>query len=210
MIVVLPAPVWPTNATVSPGSMVNDTSRSTQSNSSSSADACCCGLELLAFAGSFFGGLRHGAIGEPYVVELDASRAVRSLRNLRRNNFRLCVEQLKDALARRHRRLQNVVLLAQVLNGTEEALSILHEGHQHAERHRIANDLVPAKPDDARNRRGRKNFDHRVVNRVRLDCVLVRIHVRAVDFFKLLVRPLLAVEELQDDDSGHVLLQGTR
>jgi hypothetical protein len=33
MIVVLPAPVCPTIATVSPGSMVNDTSRSTQSYS---------------------------------------------------------------------------------------------------------------------------------------------------------------------------------
>ena len=30
MMVVLPAPVWPTIATVSPGSMVNDTSRDAQ------------------------------------------------------------------------------------------------------------------------------------------------------------------------------------
>ena len=76
-MVVLPAPVWPTNATVSPGSMVNDTSRSTQSYSSVARSPLPrCDLQLLALAGGLFGGLRQGAIGEPHVVELDAARAI--------------------------------------------------------------------------------------------------------------------------------------
>ena len=36
-----------------------------------------------------------------------------------------CIQQLENTLGRRHRRLQNVVLLAQVLNGSEKPLRIL-------------------------------------------------------------------------------------
>ena len=44
------------------------------------------------------------------------------------------VQQLEDALGGRHGRLQDVVLLAQILNGPEESHAVLEKGHQHAER----------------------------------------------------------------------------
>ena len=143
-MVVLPAPVWPTMATVSPGSMVKETSRSTQSYSRREIRRCrAASLQLLALAGGFFGGLRQGAIGEPDVVELDAARPFRRLGLSGRDDLGRRVEQLEDALARGHGRLQDVVLLAQVLDGPEEALRILHEGHQHAEVTSLPNDLPP-------------------------------------------------------------------
>ena len=58
------------------------------------------------------------------MVELDAAAARRLLRDRRRRDFDLRIQQLEDAFAGGHRRLQDVVLLAQVLNRTEEALRI--------------------------------------------------------------------------------------
>src|SRR5947207_7578409 len=56
----------------------------------------------------------------------------RSLLNLSRR-----VEQFENSLRRSHSRLQNVVLFAQILNWTEEALSILDERRQHAQSHSV-------------------------------------------------------------------------
>src|SRR6516225_4571796 len=42
------------------------------------------------------------------------------------------VEQLEDALGARHGRLQDVVLVAQILDGAEEALRVLNEGNRRA------------------------------------------------------------------------------
>ncbi len=64
-----------------------------------------------------------------------------------------------------------------------------------------------AEPDDARDRRRRQHFDHRVVHGVGHDRVFERVHVGAVDLLEALVRLLLAIEQLQHDDAGHVLLQ---
>ncbi len=141
------------------------------------------------------------------MVELDAPRAVGKLRSGRRHDLGWGVEQLEDALARRHRRLQDVVLLAEVLDGTEEALRVLHERHQHSQADGVAENLVAAKPHYAGDGDGRQHFDDRVVDGVRQDRVLERVHVGAVDFLEALVGFLLAVEQLQDDDSGDVLLQ---
>ena len=165
-----------------------------------------CG-ELLTLARGLLGGLRQGAIGEPHVVELDASRAVGKLRSRRRNDLRPGVEQFENALARRHRRLQDVVLLAQVLDGTEEALRILHKRDQYSQADGVAEDLVAAKPHHAGDGDGRQHFDHRVVDGVRQDRVLEGVHVGAVDLLEALVGFLLAIEQLQDDDSRDVLLQ---
>src|SRR3954469_11375203 len=52
----------------------------------------------------------------------------------RRDNDRLLVEQFKNALTGRHRRLEDVVLLAQILNGPEEALGVLDEADEHTNR----------------------------------------------------------------------------
>ena len=76
--------------------------------------ACCSGVEFL--------------IGEPDVAEFDAVDAVArdgmgGLDDLRRG-----VEQLEDALAGGHGGLQDVVFVAEVLDGPPEALRVLDEG----------------------------------------------------------------------------------
>ncbi len=164
-------------------------------------------LELLTSAGGLFGGLRHGAVGKPHVVELDTPEAFWNQWRCGRHDLGRRVQQFEDALAGGHRRLQDVVLLAEVLDGAEEALRVLHEGHQDSEGDGIADDLVSAEPHHARDGGGRQDFHYRVINGVGQDGVLVGVHVGAIDLFEVLVGLLLAVEELQDDDSGDVFLQ---
>ncbi len=67
------------------------------------------------------------------MAEFDAVAAV-ALDGMRRaHNLRLRVEQLEDALAGGHGRLQDVVLVAQILNRPPEALRVLDEHGQHAD-----------------------------------------------------------------------------
>ena len=68
---------------------------------------------------------------------------------------------------------------------------------------------IPAHPDHHCDGNGREDFDHRVIDRVRHDRVLERVHVLLVYLLKPLVGLLLAVEQLQDDDPGDVLLHGS-
>ena len=89
------------------------------------------------------------------MIKLNPSRSLRPFRDRRRRDVNLCIQQLEHALARRHRRLQDVVLLAQILNRTEEPLRILHERDQHAERRHAPDHVVPTEPDDAGNGNGR-------------------------------------------------------
>ena len=103
---VFPAPVWPTTAMVSPGSMRKLTSRSTQSFSRTRTRR-----GRTRWTGP--SGNARGAAGD--VME-------------RR------VQQLEHALTRRHRRLQDVVFFAQVLNGAKESQPVLEERDHHAER----------------------------------------------------------------------------
>ncbi len=124
---VLPAPVWPTTAMVWLGSRAKETSRNTQSGSPGFEPETD-GPQLLAFFREW-----NVAIGEPNVIELDASRAGDLLRFGGREDLGFRIEQLEDTLTRCHRRLQNVVLLAQVLNRAEKPLRVLHKRHQRAD-----------------------------------------------------------------------------
>src|SRR5262245_41236401 len=71
-------------------------------------------------------------ICKPYVLKFDlaATFPVNVDRLCRIYHDRLGVDQLEQALRARHRRLQNVVLLAHVRDGPEEALRVLNEGRQ--------------------------------------------------------------------------------
>ncbi len=70
------------------------------------------------------------------------------------------VEELEDALAGGHGGLQDVVFVAEILDGAEEALRVLDEGDEYAESDctedgvaqsggvaRVTEDCVAAKPD---------------------------------------------------------------
>ena len=119
------------------------------------------------------------------MIELDATRAHRFLRMLGRDDLNLRVEQFEDAFGRRHRSLEDVVFIAQILDGPEEAMRILHEGHQRAQGGDSAEGLVATEPDHHRDRQRRQDFDHRVVERVRQDGIFECQHVRGIDLFEL-------------------------
>ena len=78
-------------------------------------------------------------VGEPDVVEArcgpapGAGRRAGARRRLDRHRL---VEQLEDPLGRGHRRLQDVELLRHVADRPEEALRVLQEGDERAERQR--------------------------------------------------------------------------
>ena len=119
----------------------------------------------------------------------------------------LRVEQLEDALGRRHGALQDVVLLAEVLNRPEESQAVLQERHQHAERQSAAFDAQAAVREDGRQRQHGDEFHHRVEPAIGGDGVLVGVHVIAIDAVEFHRAAALAIEELQHDDPGDVLLQ---
>ncbi len=103
--------------------------------------------------------------------------------------------------------MQDVVFLAEILNGPEEALRILNEGHQYAKRSRVADHVIAPEPNHAGNRYRRENFYDRIVDGVGHDRVFVRVHVDGVHFGKLVISAFFAIEELQDDHAADVLLQ---
>ncbi len=113
MSVVLPAPVWPTTATVSPGSMAKVTSRRTQSGWDSAwplPDAASLRFggtaeAAVAYTVAVLDGrlFRHISIREPDVVEFDAAWACGLLRYRGRDDFYRRVQHLEDAFAGGHR-----------------------------------------------------------------------------------------------------------
>ena len=138
-----------------------------------------------------------------------------------RDDRRFGVEQLEDALAGGHGGLQDVVLVAEVLDGAEEALRVLDEGDQHAEGDGaedrvaqaplviagVAEDGVAAAPDDQRDGGGAEELDDGVVEGVGEDGVGPRLFVLGVDGGEVVEGAALAVEELHDGHAGDVLLR---
>ena len=117
------------------------------------------------------------------------------------------IEQLEDALAGCHRGLQDVVLVAEVLDGPPEALRIHVEGGQHADGDGAGEHTEAAAPDDERNGDGGEDFDRGIVERVGEDRVFERDHVQAVDGLEVLVGALLAIEELHHAHAADVFLR---
>ena len=204
---VFPAPVWPTMATVWPGSMVKETSFRIHSMSLSAASSA--RLAAAWSAAPLDRRLllrRQLLIGKPDVAEFDAVGAVARARMRGAHNFRLGIEQLEDALAGGHGGLQDVVLVAQVLNGPPEALRVHVEHGQHADGDRAGQHAESAAPDHQRNGNHREQIDRRVVERVGKDRVFERDHVLAVDGFEVVEGALFAVEELHHRHAADVFL----
>ena len=124
----------------------------------------------------------------------------------RAHNLRRRVQQFENALAGRHGGLQDVVLVAQVLDGPPEALRVLDEHGQHADGDRSAEHAEAAAPDHQRDGDGGEHFNGGVVEGVGEDGVFKGDHVLAVDGFKVLVGALFAVEELHHAHAGDVFL----
>ena len=141
------------------------------------------------------------------MVELDSAGARGSLGHGGRSDLDRRVEQFKHPLARCHSRLQDVVFLTQVLDGTEKALRVLHEGDQHAECSHTSDHVQPAEPDNAGYCNRRQDFDYRVIERVSEDSVFERFHVAPIHIGELLEGALLSVEQLQNHHAGDMFLQ---
>src|SRR2546422_10048620 len=90
------------------------------------------------------------SIRKPNMIEFNQAWAFSTLCDRRRRNLHWGIKQLEDAFARCHRRLQNVVLLAEVLNGPEEALRVLNECGENANSGHIVDHVTPAEPNHAR------------------------------------------------------------
>src|SRR6185437_2094052 len=146
-------------------------------------------------------------VGEPDVVELDAaSRGEGRTRNRRGLEGDGSVEQFENALGAGHRGLQVVVLIAQILDGAEEALNILDKGEDNADGERAVHDAQAAEPEHEGHRQDAEKLDHRVVDGVGEDGADPGITVLAVDLAELLKGALLAVVGLHHRDAGDVLL----
>ena len=145
-------------------------------------------------------------VGEPDVMELDAVRSVAGAGIGGADDFRRGIEQLEDAFAGGHGGLQDVVLVAQVLDGTPEALRIHVECGQHADGDGAGEDAESATPDDEGDGDRGEDFDRGVVERVGEDRVFERDHVQAVDGLEVVVGALFAVEKLHHGHAADVFL----
>ena len=117
------------------------------------------------------------------------------------------IQQLENPFRGGHGSLQNVVLLAQVLDGAEETQSVLQKCHHHSQCQAAGLNAQAAVSQNGRQGQHGNEFHHRIKPAVGRDGVLVCIHVLAVDAVKFLGAAPFAVEELQHYDSGDVLLQ---
>ncbi len=138
------------------------------------------------------------------MIEFNAAGAFGALRDCWRNYLHRRIQQLEDAFAGGHGRLQDVVFFAEVHDGAEEAQSVLDEGDQHAQFGRSAHQAeceqrLPikahgdtghgnashhadaAEPDHAGNRYRGENIDRGIVKRVSQDRVFVGVHVAAIN-----------------------------
>src|SRR4029077_13228098 len=147
------------------------------------------------------------AVGEPDVVELNPSDALRLARLRRRGDLHRRIQQFEDTLAGRHGRLQDVVLVAQILYGAEEALRVLHERGQHADGDGAAKHTESAEINHHGDGHAGKDFNHRVVERVGHDRVFEGVHVLGVDAVKAAVGAPFAVEKLQHHHAGDMFLK---
>ena len=81
----------------------------------------------------------YGPVSEPDMIKLNTPGPARHFRHRWGSDFYRRIQQLEDTFASRHRRLQDVVFLAKVLNWPEEALRILNERRQQSDTHRSTN-----------------------------------------------------------------------
>src|SRR5215469_11716086 len=163
------------------------------------------------------------------MVEFDAPGTFRLLRHDGRFDIYRCIEQFENALRRSHGRLQDVVFVAEILDGTEKTLRILRERNQDPQRgpgrnrvdreevlgslknqrtnHDVLNRLFAAVPDNRRHGDCRENFYYWVVDRVSHNRVFEGDHVTGVNVGKLAEGALFAVEQLQHQHPGNGFLQ---
>ncbi len=184
---VLPAPVWPTMATVCPGATRKETSRRTQSSSA---------------------GLGFVGVAEPDVAEFDfAARGFEADGVGGRDRGGWFVEEFEDALGGGHGGLQDVEFFAEVLDRAKEARGVHRESGEDAEAQGAVEYAIAARPIDEGYREDAEDFYRWIKEREREDGVAPGQHVVAIAAAKFGAGFLFAIEELHDAHAGNVFLK---
>ena len=199
MIVVLPAPVCPTSASVRPGSTRKLTPLSTHSGDAIRSES------RATWPRSYANHTSSNSTRTPR--RLVAVAGPRRLLHRAEPDRLGLVEQPEHALARRHRLLERVELVRQILQRLEEPA---HELEKRGDRsHGQRSDLDAMRPgdDQARQRDRREHLDHREVERVVGDRIEIRLQMAAIQIVEALRLRRLAPEHLHDAHAGDPLLE---
>ena len=176
--------------------------------------------------------LQHGLtldVGEAHVLESNETRPTPAASSLgfpgagrsrgmrigrhgsrRGNDLGRRVQQPEDTFGGRHRALKDVELLGQIADRPEEALRVLQERDERAEREHVAavgDDTSAADPQNQRCRQRTDQLDGRVEDRVVDDGLDVGIPVTAIDLVKGLEVALLPQVQLHRRHAGDAFLE---
>ena len=149
-----------------------------------------------------------GAVAEADAPQLDAAGDEREGRAVGRvGELRLGVEHAEDLLQGRHRRLERVVELGELLDRVEEARQVAHECDHHADRQVLVEHPGRAEVEDDRRADAGQQLDAREVDPRQPHGQHVGLAVLVVDPAEDALRGLLAPEALDDADARQGLLQ---
>src|SRR5260370_39235021 len=117
------------------------------------------------------------------------------------------MQQRGDAFRRRYRGVEDVELLAEVLNRPEEALRKHGERGENAKSERAGQNMDSTRPKNERNGGEAEKFDRRIEQRVSENGVGPGEHIVAIALLKFLDGFAFAVEELHNAHAGNVFLK---
>src|SRR6266446_1825183 len=156
----------------------------------------------------FVGGLRSVAIAEPDVAKFDLTERMieRDGVGIRFNQHGF-IQKLEDALGSRHRGLQDVEFLAEILDRPEKTLRKHREGGQNAEAERTRENTVSAGPIDQGDGGEAEKLDRRIEESVSENRIAPGEHIVAIAPLKFLHGFAFTVEELHDAHAGNIFLK---
>ena len=149
-----------------------------------------------------------GVVPEGDAAELDLPAGIRQVDGVRRiQHVRVGVEHCVDLLHCRHRRLEGVVELAELLQRVEEAVQVGDEGDEHADLQRLVGDQRAAVPEDDDHGDPGHELDEGEVEAALHDGAHVDVAVGGVGDLQPFVVALLAAERLEHAHPRDRLLQ---
>src|SRR5258708_777665 len=156
----------------------------------------------------FLGRLSDVAVAEPDVSEFDfATRMVeRNGVGIGFDEHRL-IQQLEDALGCRHRGLEDVEFLAEVLDRAEEALRKHGKRGENTESQPTGENPVAAGPIDQGDGCEAEKFDGRIEKSVSENRVAPGEHIVAIALLEFVHGFAFAIEELDHAHAGNVFLK---
>ncbi len=102
--------------------------------------------------------------------------------------------------------MQDIVLVAEILDGPKKHLCVLYKSNERSQRDGVANDLASAVPYNQPDRNGAGQIDRRVKPCVMKYGTQVRVGQRCIQLIKLLEVFPFAIEELNGDGPRQIFL----